>query len=156
MRLAIVRHGEAQAFTGGATDAARQLTPAGGADVDRLGGWLAERDIGVWRIIASPYVRAQQTAVRLAVQLGYDNGIETEPCLQPDTRPAAAIERIAAVGADTVLLVSHQPLVGRLLKLLVSGDDLPVFAPACCAVVEADVMAAGCASLISFTRPEDT
>lgn len=155
MRLVIVRHGEAEAFAGSATDAARQLTDKGRNDVERVGEWLAERDLAIQHIIASPYVRAQQTAAMLATKLGYDSALKTEPRLQPNANPNAVVQFAATFESDAILLVSHQPLVGRLLNLLVDKDDLPVFMPACCAVIEADVVAAGCAVLVSFTYPDD-
>lgn len=155
MRLIIVRHGEAEAFFGAASDAARQLTPKGRSDVELLGERLARQDFGIQRIIASPYVRAQQTAALLAEKLGDKDLVSTAPALQPDESPSAVIGLVAVTGLDTVLLASHQPLVGRLLNLLVDKNDLPVFMPACCAVIEAEVMAAGCAELISFKCPDD-
>lgn len=142
-------------FIGAKSDAARQLTPKGRRDVERLGERLAGEGLDVQRIIASPYLRAQQTAGLLAAKLGGTDLLTTAPELQPDRSPGDAINLIHATALDTVLIASHQPLVGRLLKLLVGKDDLPPFAPACCAVVEADVLAAGCAELVSFMAPDD-
>ncbi len=156
MRLIIVRHGEAEAFIGAASDAARKLTPKGCGDVERLGERLAGEGYDVQRIIASPYVRAQQTAALLAAKLGGNDLLTTAPELQPDGSPGVAMNLINATALDTVLIASHQPLVGRLLKLLVGKHDLPIFSPACCAVVESEVMAASCAELISFFSPGDT
>ncbi len=155
MRLIIVRHGEAEAFLGAAADAARQLTPQGRNDVKRLGERLAAAGIDVQRIIASPFVRAQQTAALLAAKLGGNDLLTTAAELQPDGKPADVIHLTDAMALDTVLLASHQPLVGRLLHLLVGTDDLPMFTPACCAIVEAEVLAAGCAQLVSFFSPDD-
>ncbi len=155
MRLIIVRHGEAEAFFGAASDAARKLTPKGSSEVERLGERLAAAGFDVQRIISSPYVRAQQTAALLAAKLGGNDLITTAAELQPDGKPADAINLADAMAFDTVLLASHQPLVGRLLNLLVDKHDLPMFTPACCAIVEADVMATGCAKLISFFSPND-
>lgn len=156
MRLIIVRHGEAEAYFGPLADAGRQLTPKGSSDVERLGERLAGAHFNVQCIIASPYVRAQQTAALLARKLGGNDLLTTASELQPNGKPAAAINLADATGLDTVLLASHQPLVGRLLNLLVGTDDLPMFMPACCAVVEAETMAAGCAELVSFFSPTDT
>ncbi|MGI9285017.1 MAG: phosphohistidine phosphatase SixA [Pseudomonadales bacterium] len=155
MRLIIVRHGEAEAFAGAASDAARQLTATGRSDVERLGEWLAGCSFEIQRIAASPYVRAEQTAALLASKLGHTDLVAIESGLQPDESPGAVIERLAVKSFDTVVLVSHQPLVGRLLNLLVDRNTLPVFMPACCAVVEADVVAPTCAHLVSFMSPED-
>lgn len=155
MRLIIVRHGEAEAFFGAASDAARRLTPKGRSDVQRLGERLAGAGFAVQRIIASPYVRAQHTAALLAAKLGGNHLLTTAAELQPAGKPAGVIDLLDATALDTVLLASHQPLVGRLLNLLVDEDNLPSFAPACCAIVEAEVIASGCAELVNFMSPED-
>lgn len=155
MRVVIVRHGEAESFINAASDAARKLTPRGRSDVKHLGDRLAGEGFDVQRIIASPYLRAQQTAALLAAKLSDDDVLTTAPELQPDCSPGVAMNLIDATALDTVLIVSHQPLVGRLLKLLVDEGELPLFMPACCAVIKADVLAAGCAELVSFMAPGD-
>lgn len=156
MRLVLVRHGEAEAYRGSASDAARQLTAQGVSDVQRLGSWLAGRELGVQRIIASPYARAQHTGVLLAENLCSGKPIGTASELQPDAAPGAVIQLLASFDTvETVLLASHQPLVGRLLNVLVGEADLPQFMPACCAIVEAEAVAAGCFELVDFVSPED-
>lgn len=58
MKLWLLRHGEAEAHA--RSDAQRELTPHGRKEVKQSAGHLPGH--GVSKIVASPYVRAQQTA----------------------------------------------------------------------------------------------
>jgi hypothetical protein len=61
----IMRHAEAAP---GYPDQARRLTPHGELEAEKMARWLAERlaegELSMPRIYASPYARAQQTAQR--------------------------------------------------------------------------------------------
>lgn len=96
-------------------------------------------------IWASPYLRAQQTAVLMARHLG--KPVTTQPWL----RPAEDYQRVlAALGKaeGTVLLVSHQPLVGTLVDKLAGLEAERCFmGTGDIACLETDVLAIGCAEL---------
>ncbi|MDW7747204.1 SixA phosphatase family protein [Halomonas sp.] len=84
-RLLIMRHGEAAP---GGPDAERELTPRGEEEARRMGRWLAAReelDLPRLRLLASPYVRARQSAAWIAEPLGLE--IETLPIITPDDPP---------------------------------------------------------------------
>jgi phosphohistidine phosphatase len=153
-RLLLMRHGEAGP---GHPDAARALTPQGEAAVCRLAAWLAGRDdLAGLRLLASPYVRAQQTAAIVGEALGV--AVETLSILTPDDDPAAvAAWLLEQPAACPRLLVSHMPLVGSLAGLLVEGraDRGFGYPTAALAELEAEVWAAGCARLVRFTAPTD-
>ncbi|GAB2784469.1 phosphohistidine phosphatase SixA [Halomonas shantousis] len=157
MMLLIMRHGEAAP---GFPDEQRRLTARGEEEAERMARWLRSRldDRGrqALRIAASPLVRAQQTAKRVAEALGKE--IETVSCLTPDDPPEAVIDWLQEHGDDTPwLLVSHMPLVGSLVGRLVDGErraSRPM-ATATVALLEADVWAAGCAQLIDWRAPAD-
>jgi phosphohistidine phosphatase len=70
-------------------------------------------------IIASPYVRAQQTAA-LVHALGFAEPVRTVPWLTPESDVQQVIAK-RALGPEHVLLVSHQPLVGSLVGMLSMG-----------------------------------
>ena len=72
-KLLIMRHGEAAA---GAPDHLRRLTSRGEQEVNLMARWLASRmgkgELNALRIIASPYVRDQQTAQTVGQTLGWE------------------------------------------------------------------------------------
>jgi phosphohistidine phosphatase len=117
MKLWVLRHGEAH--NQAASDAARELTEAGRAQVLRSAEHLRGQALDA--IYASPYVRAQQTAKLVREALGHAEPIITVPWLTPDQSPDSVISVLDASGLDNVLLVSHQPLVGTLIGWLAAG-----------------------------------
>lgn len=155
-RLLIMRHGEAAP---GRPDPERVLTARGRREVARMGDWLAGRDdlpAAHLRLLASPYVRARQTAELVAESLGCK--VEILSILTPDDPPAAVVDwLLEQAGQGPLMLVSHMPLVGALAGLLVEGrsDRGPGFPPAGLAELDAEAPAAGCARLVRFTTPAD-
>lgn len=117
MKLWVLRHG--QAVNQARTDAERELTPAGVDQVLHSAERLQQQPPGV--ILASPYVRAQQTATLVHDALRLEQPIVTVPWLTPDSDPQKVIAHLDGLGLDSVLLVSHQPLVGNLVGLLEHG-----------------------------------
>lgn len=118
MTLWILRHGEAQ--NRARSDAERALTDRGRQEVLSAAARLLGRPLQ-W-IIASPYVRAQQTAELVRQALGFSDSIVTVPWLTPDSDPRKVLDNLDLYAGDQVLLVSHQPLVGTLIGLAVHGN----------------------------------
>jgi len=154
-RLLLMRHGEAVA---GAPDNMRRLSTRGEQEVTLMAGWLGDRvahsALGPLRIIASPYMRAQQSADAVASVLG--GQVETYEGITPDDSPSAVCDWLMAQpDSDSLLLVSHMPLLGELTGILTRGHaGFGVsFATAGVAELSADVWASGCADLISMTDP---
>ncbi len=121
MDLFFLRHGEAEARA--ASDAERRLTPRGEGDV--LGVIESRRAelAGVELIVTSPYRRALQTAKIAAQALDFDQELLVTEQLEPGAEPQALFAFIDALDAKSILLVTHQPLVGNVLSLL-SGDNV--------------------------------
>ena len=118
MKLWILRHGQAQHQA--RSDAERELTAEGRQQARSSARHLEGR--ALQRILVSPYIRAQQTADVVQGVLSADIPRVTVDWLTPDVRPDEALRQIAALELDEVLLVSHQPLVGSLIGLLVHGS----------------------------------
>lgn len=121
MELILWRHAEAEDFA--ASDLARRLTPRGERQAARMARWL-ERNLGSalrtekWQIIASPAVRAQQTAAALGMP------VETLAAIAPDA-PAEAILRAAAWpdNSSNIVIVGHQPTLGMVAGRLINGVE---------------------------------
>ena len=117
MKVWVLRHGEAQAKA--RTDAERELTAHGRDEVLQSAAHLLGKPLHL--IIASPYVRAQQTAQLVREALGSSAEIVTAPWLTPESGPDQVLRKLDGHLAEHVLLVSHQPLVGALIGLAVHG-----------------------------------
>ncbi|MBB4815223.1 phosphohistidine phosphatase SixA [Pseudomonas rhodesiae] len=149
MKLWILRHGEAEAHA--RTDAERNLTERGRAEVLRSAAHLIGQPLNA--IIASPYVRAQQTARLVREALGFVPDIRTVPWLTPEGSPEQVLAHLEA--EDNVLLVSHQPLVGNLISFLQHGHSRqpqPMYT-ASLAQLEGEFALAGLMSLVSVKNP---
>ena len=116
MRLYIMRHGDAIQYA--RTDAERPLSEVGRAQAAHMVPHI--RLEPPLRVIASPYLRAQQTARIVCDGLGIAS-FETVDNIIPDSDPFDALRAIDLHQDDPLLMVSHQPLVGALLGLLLDG-----------------------------------
>lgn len=114
MDLILWRHAEAE---DGAPDAKRKLTPRGRKQAKQIARWLKKRLPADARILASPAVRAMQTAQALELPF------EEAPRLGTG---ASASSLLGAAGwphaGGTVVVVGHQPTLGRAAALLMTGD----------------------------------
>jgi phosphohistidine phosphatase SixA len=150
--LAIVRHGEAGP---GTPDAERRLTQLGEREAKSAGHWLAARpELDGARAWTSPYHRARQTAA--AVNDAMCCELETVDGITPDDDVDLLIEKLTALDVSRpLIIVSHMPLVGLLTGRLVEGAASGglAFPTAGVALLEAEVWAAGCASLKAFVSP---
>lgn len=114
MELILWRHAEAE---DGVPDSARKLTDKGLKQAQVMAGWLKPRLPKHTRIIVSPTKRTQQTAAAL------ENDFETVREIGPG---ASAKAVLAAAGwpdaKGAVVVVGHQPTLGEVAALLMSGD----------------------------------
>lgn len=146
MKLWILRHGEARQQA--RSDAERELTEHGRQEVLASAGHLKGQPPEV--IIASPYVRAQQTAELVRQTLGFTDAVVTVPWLTPESDPRKVLGHLEGYASDDVLLVSHQPLVGALIGLAVHGSaqQAEPMSTASLAELEADFALAGAMTLV--------
>ncbi|MFJ3414623.1 phosphohistidine phosphatase SixA [Pseudomonas protegens] len=149
MKLWVLRHGQAESHA--PTDAQRNLTAHGCEEVLGSAAHLIGQPIAA--ILASPYVRAQQTAQLVREALGFEGEIRTVPWLTPEANPLQVLEQLDSV--DNLLLVSHQPLVGNLIGLLQHGHlrDPQPMNTASLAELEGDWPLAGLMTLNAVTHP---
>jgi len=121
MDLFLLRHGEAEPRA--ASDAERHLTGRGEKEVQAVIESRQAELAGVKLIVTSPYRRALQTAKIAAQVLGFSQELLVTEQLEPGGKPRALLDFIDALEVESVLLVTHQPLVGNVLSLL-SGDNV--------------------------------
>ncbi len=137
----------------GVSDDARPLSARGAADVERLG-----RRLGAgWRpnhVFASPLRRARDSADLLLRGAGVELPVRTLHELDPSVGTSEdVIEALGDAGtAGHLVLVGHQPLLGRLAYVL-SGTEAP-FAPAAIATLEGPApIAPGAFHIVSVLAP---
>lgn len=126
MIVYLLRHGIAADHAPRGGDDARELTPEGVERLERAArGW--RRIVGpVDRVLASPLVRAQQTAAIFRRACAASAPLDTEPLLEPSARAVHTLDvlqRLAAKDLAGVACVGHEPHLGTLLSLLVTGND---------------------------------
>lgn len=113
MRLFILRHGQAETFA--ASDAERELTEAGRAEIRQVVRQSADDLSAVTKLWVSPLRRAQQTADVVMEELGALPR-ETTDLLLPESTPSEILSILTGLEDSSYLLVSHQPLVGELVN----------------------------------------
>lgn len=150
MQAFILRHGEAQLFAD--TDAERALTSIGYQQtVDILTASQAELEC-VTGIVASPYIRAQQTAALAAELLSLP--VETSPLLVPEADWMQVADLLESRTDETLLLVSHQPLVGTLVNWFCGlAPGRHIMGTSALACIDAEVVAAACGELRWLRQP---
>jgi phosphohistidine phosphatase len=117
MDLILWRHAEAE---DGLPDLERQLTPRGHKHAARVAQWLLQRLPAKFALLASPARRAQETAQALGVPF------RTVAGLAPGARVQAILQAAEWPDRKTaVIVVGHQPDLGRAAAFLVSGNEAP-------------------------------
>jgi len=113
--LLLWRHADAE---DGIPDSGRALTKKGLRQAKQMAEWLKPRLPSDCLILASPAKRAQQTAAALDLPYTTERRIGVQ---------ASIADIIAATGwprrKGTVLVVGHQPTLGRLAASLLAGEQ---------------------------------
>lgn len=115
MDLILWRHADAAP---GSRDLERQLTARGRKQAERVSAWLAARLPGRYIVLASPARRARETA----------DALGTRYRIVERLAPGAATGDILEASGwpshkGAVVVVGHQPDLGRVAALLVSGTE---------------------------------
>lgn len=135
MKVYILRHGEAS-FSA-SSDSMRPLTDFGIMQATKVGEYLTANNIHFDYAFVSPYLRARQTFKALLpfIQVEHEK-IENE--LTPNGNEDYALEAIFSIAAksESILLVSHLPIVSELTSALTLKNERPMFATAELACVE--------------------
>lgn len=115
MELILWRHAEAEDSE---PDLERTLTSKGLKQAARMAQWLDRNLPSSCRILVSPAARTVQTAEAL----GRKFKIHAE--LAPDATPEAILRAAHwPTSREPVLIVGHQPTLGRVASILISGVE---------------------------------
>jgi phosphohistidine phosphatase len=120
MKLYLVRHGAAASSE---ENPEQPLTEKGRQDIQRLAVFMARSGVRVARVIHSGRKRAQDTAVLLADVVGPGKVVEeAESGLGPNESTDLLATAAAALTED-VMVVGHQPFMGRMAARLLAGAE---------------------------------
>jgi phosphohistidine phosphatase len=115
MDLLLWRHAEAE---DGSPDEARALTARGKKQAQAMAQWLLDHEPKKLRVITSPARRAVQTASAFTDDFEIDRRI-APGCSVADILAATGWPHVSGA----VLVVGHQPTLGRLAALLLGGEE---------------------------------
>lgn len=118
MDLILWRHAEAKEAEGPVPDADRELTARGKRHAEKVAEWLRGQPLRNVAVLSSPAKRALQTAQALGLPVKVKNQLGVG---------ASAADLLGAVDwpdhAGAVIVVGHQPTLGRLASLLLAGSE---------------------------------
>jgi phosphohistidine phosphatase len=103
------------------------LSEEGRSEIEHVARTLKNMNVSVNSVYHSGKLRAEESAMILADALG--GKVKKHSGLQPNDEPEEALELIKHSEND-LMLVSHLPLLDRLLRVLVNpgeDDELPEF-----------------------------
>ena len=125
MKLYLVRHGQAVAPE---VDSSQPLSEEGHSEIEHVARTLQNMNVTLKAVYHSGKLRAEESAMILAEALGAKK-VKKHSGLAPNDEPEEALKLIQTSGTD-IMLVSHLPLLDRLLRVLVNpgeDDELPEF-----------------------------
>jgi phosphohistidine phosphatase len=126
MKLHFLRHGiAADRAVWDGEDAERPLTVEGRERVDRVAKAISRLGLELGGVIASPYLRAKQTAEVLVHRLGIADHFEVDERLAPGFCAEKLNEiLIARLNAAALLLVGHEPDFSDIIADLTGGGQV--------------------------------
>lgn len=157
MQVYIMRHGEAESFfgQGHCDDSQRALTAQGNIEAKMMANWLEKMQIKPTQVFVSPYIRAQQTCALVTAMM--QTTITTLDfitpagdakqvhdfidgwCSEQNTKQAQQSVYQAGDVEQSLLIISHMPLVSYLVAQLTQSANTPIFATAAIAHIDYDI-----------------
>jgi phosphohistidine phosphatase len=138
MRLAIVRHAKARHESPTGTDADRALKKRGHVQSEILGAHFAQLETPPELVLASPYLRARETAEHVWSALDHEPQLDDR--LAADRTLEDYLDVIAdLVGCQHAAIIGHNPLVARLAAVLLQGPTAPALQHETARVVALDL-----------------
>jgi phosphohistidine phosphatase len=160
MNLYLLRHGIAvdPSEPGITEDAQRPLTPKGRRRLLQVAGAMTVMKISFDVILASPYVRAAQTAEIVAKSLKQRKQLKFTDDLMPGGNPKLLLQLINDLRPrpENILLVGHEPYLSRLIALLTAGNtnmEIDLKKGGLCKLETEPLRYGRCATLASLFAP---
>jgi phosphohistidine phosphatase len=159
MRLILFRHGHADEADPARwpDDRERPLSARGAERTADAARGLATLEERITRVITSPLRRARETAGILAGELAIDAPFETHDALAPGGSVRQLLETLPADHVDdTLVLVGHEPDLGKLAGTLLFGAPkaIPLKKAGACAIAFEGPAAPGAGRLAWFLPPK--
>lgn len=131
MELYLVRHAEAIRLgeQGVTEDEERTLTKKGEEQARKVGAGLAGRGVKPEVILASPLVRARQTAELLAAKWPKAPELQVCPALAPGRKRRKLARVVNDLAREHVVLVGHEPDLGAWAGWLIGGKKARIELP---------------------------
>jgi phosphohistidine phosphatase len=140
----LMRHGMAEDRSLSGRDEDRALSQEGTAKLQRAAAGLAWLEIKLDAIIASPLLRARQTAEILRDTLAPSFELSLDPQLRPEADVDATLQGLRSSAGARTLIIGHEPSISALAAALLTGSAygarLP-FKPGSLAAIELDAIA---------------
>jgi len=158
MLLYILRHGKAEREAPTGRDEDRTLTERGRRQSAWIGAQLMQSPDPPALLISSPATRALETMRPVAEALGMDFLTDQRLLVgEAASKSVAAIEAALQGGAESLLIVGHNPTFSDLLRRLVSDESVDDLRTGEMAVVELDRRAeiVGAGRLVERMRSDE-
>ncbi|MCC2604517.1 phosphohistidine phosphatase SixA [Planctobacterium marinum] len=140
MQLFLMRHGEAEPTFH--DDAQRSLTTQGFIESQKTGVWLKENIHNIEYALVSPFKRAQQTFEMVQSIVEIDN-FEICADITPSGKAEQVHDYVYALAheksVESLIIVSHMPLVSYLLDEFCGKLQSLIFATASVACLDFDI-----------------
>ena len=125
MQLYLLRHGIAEDKAAKGTDADRELTSKGKAELEQVMKVASRAGVKPSLILTSPLVRARQTAEIARKQLGTKETLLETNTLVPDGPPHMVWAELSDHRKEeSLMLVSHNPLIEQLVPFFLNTPTL--------------------------------
>lgn len=125
MNLFLIRH--AEAVPEAATDMSRELTETGREQARKLAAAFQRLGVNLEAIVASPYVRAQQTAGEMLAGWSEPKPpVHTFDEIGFEVRPKKIVKFLKELGLDSVAIVGHQPGLSRFAAWLIGSKKAQI------------------------------
>lgn len=121
MGILLVRHAQAVPEREGLDDAARWLSAEGRAQAREVAEAVRDKGLSLARLLASPRMRAVQTAEIFAAALGFSGVVEALPSLSYTVPPEHAARELGALAGDTAAF-GHMPTLAEIAARLSQGQ----------------------------------
>jgi phosphohistidine phosphatase len=121
MEIYFLRHGEA-ARKGGGDDSVRPLTEEGMARMEEEAAAMKSLEMGVRTIMASPFLRARQTAEIIARKLLRSEALIIDKRLLPGFGLDELSDILSEKPEGPIMLVGHEPDFSRTIAACTGGS----------------------------------